>query len=80
VLMRLRIGPDPWKMRGDNLWFTSEQIRVAGWRVPLAWLLNVALGRYQPAIDPDQIDATVHLGGIRIRNGTFQLGTAVSGR
>ena len=60
VMMRLRIGPDPWKPRGDNLWLTNERIRLAGWRVPFAWLLNMALGDYSPAIAPDQIDATLH--------------------
>jgi len=76
LTMRVRIGPDPWKPRGHNLWFTNDRIRLAGWRVPFAWLLNVALGEYSPAIAPDQIDATVHLGSIRIRDGIFRLGTA----
>jgi hypothetical protein len=75
VMMRLRIGPDPWKPRGDNLWFTNDQIRVAGWRVPFAWLVNKVLGDYSPAIAPDQIDATINLGSIQIKDGVFRLGT-----
>jgi len=75
VLMRLRIGPDPWKMHGDNLWFTNDRIRLAGWRVPFAWLLNLALSEYSPAIAPDQIDATIRLGSVQIRDGVFRLGT-----
>jgi hypothetical protein len=78
IAMRLRIGPDPWKMRGDNLWFTCDQVRVGGWRVPLAWLLQMALDQYSPAVEPEMIDATVFLGGVQIRNGIFRLGTNVS--
>jgi len=79
VTARVWIGPDPWKARGDNFWVTSDRLRVSGWRVPAAWLLNMLLRQYAPVIAPDQIDATVFLGGIQTRNGVFRLGTIVNG-
>ena len=77
ITLRPRIGPDPWKPGSDNLWLTVETIRVAGWRLPLAWLLQLALSPYSPAIDPEKVDAEVDLGAIQVRDGVFRMGTNV---
>ena len=72
---RVRIGPDPWKADGDNVTLAADRFRAAGWRLPIAWLLNLVISQYSPVIAPDQVDAIVRLGRIEIRDGVFRLGT-----
>jgi hypothetical protein len=79
ITLRPRLGADPWKGSGDNLWFAVERIRVAGWRLPLTSLAQAVLNRYSPVIDPQKVDAAVELGGLEVSDGVFRMGTAVSG-
>lgn len=76
--IRLRIGPDPWRAESDNLFFELTGVRLAGWRVPIAGLLQMLAGRaFSPVLGPGAFEPRLVLGTLALDGQQIRLGTRV---